>query len=156
MARTDYHTATDMFTRAIAIDSNYVYPALSLCWTYWLQGMYDEGRRLCLKTYLKKDEMSGVQKSYTEIVHSYLFESPNETMRHIRELREIDAQTPYSYYLMGNCYIVLQQYQKAIPEYKRSLKIYKNRGINPFYTLTILILDMHILKPASWVRQENF
>jgi AraC-like DNA-binding protein/tetratricopeptide (TPR) repeat protein len=149
LARTDYHAATDMFEHAIAIDSNYVYPALSLCWTYLLQGMYDEGRRLCLKTYLKKDQMPSVQKSYTEIVHSYLFESPYETMRHIWELREIDPQTPYSYYLMGNCYIVLQQYQKAIPEYERSLKIFKNRGINPFYVSNYTDLGYAYLKTGQ-------
>jgi tetratricopeptide (TPR) repeat protein/AraC-like DNA-binding protein len=149
LAKTNYQTATDMFTKAIAIDSNYVYPALSLCWTYLLQGMYDEGRRLCLKTYLKKNQMPRVEKSYTEIVHSYLFETPNETMRHISELREIDDQTPYSYYLMGNCYIVLQQYQKAIPEYERSLEIYKKRGINPFYVSNYTDLSLAYFKTGQ-------
>ena len=149
LAKTDYHTATDMYTQAIAIDSNYVYPALSLCWTYLLQGMYDEGRRLCIKTYLKKNQMPGVQKSYTEIVHSYLFESPNETMRHILELREIDDQTPFSYYLMGHCYIVLQQYQKAIPEYERSLEIYKKSGINPYYVSNYTDLGLAYLKTGQ-------
>ena len=70
---------------------------------------------------------------YTDIVHAYFFKTPYEAIKYIRQFREMDDKAPFSYYQMGDSYFELQQYYRAIPEYKKSLELYKERGMKPFY-----------------------
>lgn len=149
LAGTDYTTAINKFMRATAIDSNYIYPVLRISWTYWIQGLYDEGKKWCLKSYKKKYMMSGIQEIYADIMYAYFFETPYDAIKHINQLRQIDDQTPESYYLMGNRYYELQQYDKAIPEFEKSLEIYNKRGEKPFYTANYSDLGMAYLKTGQ-------
>jgi tetratricopeptide (TPR) repeat protein/AraC-like DNA-binding protein len=133
MARGDFDSAVEMFLLALSSDSTCVYPAISISWAYFLQGMFNEGKEWCLKAYAKRNQMSLQQRIYADIVHAYFFKTPYEAIKYTRQLREIDDQTPFSYYQMGDSYFELQQYYKAIPEYKRSLEIYEERSMKPFY-----------------------
>jgi len=133
IARGDFNYAVEMDLMALSVDSTYVYPALSISCVYYLQGMFKEGKEWCLRAYEKRNQMSLQQRIYADIVHAYFFKTPYEAIKYIRQLREIDDQTPFSYYQTGDCYFELQQYYKAIPEYKRSLEIYETRSMKPFY-----------------------
>ena len=133
ITREDYNSAIELFSLALSADSTYVYPAVTISWVYFLQGMYKEGKEWCLKAYAKKNQMSLQQKIYADIVHAYFFKTPYEVIKYLRQLREIDDQAPSSYYYTGDSYFELQQYSKAIPEYRRSLELYEDRGTKPFY-----------------------
>ena len=107
---------------------------ISISWICFLQGKYEEGKEWCLKAYAKRDQMSLQQRIYADIVHAYFFKTPYEAIKYLRRLREIDDQAPSSYYYTGDSYFELQQYYKAIPEYRRSLELYEDRGTKPFYS----------------------
>ncbi len=134
MERDDYTYAIEMFSLALSADSTFVYPAVNISWICFLQGNYEEAKEWCLKAYAKKNQMSLQQKIYTDIVHAYLFKTPYEAIKYLRQLREIDDQAPSSYYYTGDSYFELQQYSKAIPEYRRSLELYEDRATKPFYS----------------------
>ncbi len=133
MARDDYNSAIEMLSLALTADSTFVYPALNISWICFLQGKYNEGKEWCLKAYAKKNQMSLQQRIYADIVHAYFFKTPYEAIKYLRQLREIDDQAPSSYYYTGDNYFELQQYSKAIPEYRRSLELYEDRDTKPFY-----------------------
>ncbi len=133
MARDDYSSAIDMFLLALYADSTYLYPAISISRACFLQGKYSLGKEWCLKAYAKRDQMPLQLRIYADIVHAHFFKTPYEAIKYIRQFREMDDKAPFSYYQMGDSYFGMQQYYKAIPEYIRSLEIFKERGMKPFY-----------------------
>ena len=75
-SRGDFPSAINMFSQAIAIDSNYTYAALHIAWAYLNQSLFEEGKKWCLKVYAKRDKMSLQQRIYTDFVHATFFETP--------------------------------------------------------------------------------
>ncbi len=51
----------------------------------------------------------------------------------LRQLLEIDDQMPNVYYYIGSHYNRLYQYDKAIPEFEKSLEIYNKWDIKPLW-----------------------
>jgi tetratricopeptide (TPR) repeat protein len=140
----DYPAARSWLLKAIYADSNYVDAILMLSTAYSNQYEYDrmtksygdeayygKARKWCLKAYEKKDQMPVQQEIRTNEVYAYLFETPLEEIKYLKQLLNIDDQNPGAYFSLGNCYTNLRQYEKAIPEYEKSLEIYKKWGVKP-------------------------
>jgi tetratricopeptide (TPR) repeat protein len=140
----DYPAACSWLLKAIYADSNYVDAILMISTAYSNQYEYDrmtksygdeayygKARKWCLKAYEKKDKMPVQQEIRTNEVYAYLFETPLEEIRYLKQLLNIDDQNPGAYFSLGNCYTNLHQYEKAIPEYEKSLEIYKKWGVKP-------------------------
>jgi|WetSurSiteA1Bulk_404760.scaffolds.fasta_scaffold01496_3 tetratricopeptide (TPR) repeat protein len=131
--RLDYYTATNWYLQTIAIDSNLADAFIQLSSAYSFQGMYDKARKWCLMVYKKRDLLPVYQKVYTEWWHARCFESPNEEIKYLEQLQELDDQIPYTYYLLGWDYRRLQLYDKAIPNFEKALEIYKKWGVKPWW-----------------------
>ena len=132
-AKRDYPSAINMFTQAIAIDSNYTYSELHIAWAYLNQGFYEEGKKWCLRVYEKRNRMSIQQMLYTNFVYAVCFETPHERIKYLKQLLEIDDKLPHAYYDLGFSYFNLYQYDKAINAYEKSLEIYKEWGSKPWF-----------------------
>jgi tetratricopeptide (TPR) repeat protein len=64
-------------------------------------------------------------------IYALLFETPQEVIKYLKESKEFDDQVPAVYYLLGNEYINLNQYDKAILELTKALEIYKKWDTKP-------------------------
>jgi tetratricopeptide (TPR) repeat protein len=133
--KNDYPSAVSMFTRAVAIDSNFTFASVMLSFSYILQGMYEPAKMWCLRAYEKRDQMPLLLKNYTNILYAFNFETPNERIKYLRQMQEIDNQIPIIYYHLGNSYNVMLQYAKAIPEFEKALEIYDKWETKPFWIL---------------------
>jgi tetratricopeptide (TPR) repeat protein len=71
-------------------------------------------------------------------MYSNSFESPGEQIKYLRQLQEIDDQNISYPYLIGNKYRVLNQYDKAILEYKKGLEISHKWGIKDYWAYPAL------------------
>jgi tetratricopeptide (TPR) repeat protein len=129
----DYSTAISMGSQAMAIDSNFVFPAVYLSTAYEEMGLYDQAKKFCLKAYKKKDILPIHQQLYIDWVYAINFETPYEGIKYLRQLLEIDDQIPFAYFCLGYAYMCLNQYDKAIPEYEKSLDIYDHWKIKPVW-----------------------
>jgi tetratricopeptide (TPR) repeat protein len=132
-AKRDFPSAINMLSQAIAIDSNYTYAALHIAWAYMNQGLYEEGKKWCLKVYAKRDKMSFQQRIYTDFVHARFYETPNEAIKYLQQLLEIEDQLPHAYYDLGNSYSILYQYDKAITAFEKSLQLYNEWDSKPWW-----------------------
>jgi tetratricopeptide (TPR) repeat protein len=74
--------------------------------------------------------MNEYQKLYADYGYSNTFLTPNESIKTLKKLLEIDDQPPV-HRSLGAKYCNLQQYDKAIPELKEVLEIYKKWGSKP-------------------------
>jgi tetratricopeptide (TPR) repeat protein len=73
------------------------------------------------------------QKVWTNRIYANYFETPLEDIKYLRQLLEFDDQIPWPYFNLGNDYSDLQQFDKAIIEYERSLDIYKKWDSKPMW-----------------------
>ncbi len=161
VAVNDFPVAVRKFFQSAEADTSYVYPLLGLSWVYFKMGNYEEGKKWLERALGKESKMTNDEKIYSEILYSYYFETPYKAINHIRQLMSLTGPTPYTHYLMGNCYFILQQYKKAIPEYQRSLVICRNRNIRPLYAeiyyelITCYVKTGHLGKARRIVKKAG-
>jgi tetratricopeptide (TPR) repeat protein len=122
--KSDYSASLNYFKQALAIDSNFIWAERFISTVYKVQGNHDEAKKWFYKVYEKRDVMSLQQKIWTDISYAGLFQTPNEEIKYLKQLLEIDDQLPPVYFNLGNDYNKLYQYKKAIPEFEKALEIY--------------------------------
>jgi len=131
----DYPTAVKLYSQVIAIDTNLTFASVMLSLAYLSQGLDQEAQKWCLKVYAKRDQLSMQEKLWANWLHSLYFETPYEQIKYLKQFLEIDDQEPDSYYNLGDAYNELDQYDKAIPEYKKALEIYDRWDSKPLWVL---------------------
>jgi tetratricopeptide (TPR) repeat protein len=132
--------AIKLLSQAIERDTNFYFATLLLSITYYDLGMYGEAKKYCLKAYEKKDQMSMQQQMWTDHVYALNFGKPQESIKYCRQILEYDDQAPLMYYIIGYMYSVLQQYNNAIPEFNKSLDIYRKWDTKPFFASSYTVL----------------
>jgi tetratricopeptide (TPR) repeat protein/TolB-like protein len=148
----DYNTAVNLYLQAISKDSNFVYAIIRLSTAYSGLGafgeskyFYDQAKKWCLKAYERRDHMSMHQKILTNRSYALRFETPIEVINYTIQLLESDDQSPLLHFYLGNSYISLYQYEKAVPELEKALEIYNIWDLKPpgagYYTNLGLAYD---------------
>jgi tetratricopeptide (TPR) repeat protein len=139
-SKRDYATARKMFSQALAIDSNFTLMRLRLSVTCINEGLWKEARKWSLNAYSKRDQMPIWMKIMADINHAGLFETPIEEIKYMRQFLEIDDQFPGTYYGIGLSYNDLYQYDRAIPEFEKSLELYNKFGTKPWWVYNYTLL----------------
>jgi len=121
----DYSSARNLFSQAIAIDSNMIVALLYTSVSYGNQGLYEQAKEWCIRAYNKREFMPIRVKLYTEWLYANYFETPYEEIISLKKLIDVDDQTPRPYYLLGLAYNNLQEYENAISAYVKRLEITK-------------------------------
>ena len=132
-SKRDYATARNMFSQALAIDSNFILVKLLLSVAYINEGLYEEAKEWDLKAYEKRDQMPIKVKIIADRNHANFYETPLEEIKYLEQYLEIDDKFPGTYYDIGLEYSTLLQYDKAIPEFEKSLNIYDKLDIKPWW-----------------------
>jgi len=151
----DYSTAISMGSQAMAIDSNFVFPAVYLSIAYEELGLYEQAKKWCLKAYKKKDILPIQQQLYIDWVYALNFETPYEEIKYLRQLLEIDDQIPIAYFSLAYAYLRLNQYDKAIPEYEKSLDIYNHWKIKPIWAYNYINLGVSYHKTGKYKQEKK-
>jgi tetratricopeptide (TPR) repeat protein len=141
----DYPTAIDWYLKSLAADSTFYYAASYLSVAYASQGSFDQGKKLILDIFEKRDQMPLSIKTIVAWTYAMYFETPHEQIKYLNQYLEIDDQNAFKYWLLGNAYADLNQFDKAIPAYEKSLELYKQWEIRPswFYNYYRLGIVYH-------------
>ena len=132
-SKKDFPAAAKLLEQAIAIDTNFIYSILIIPFAYGNQGLYEDAKKWCIRAYGKKDQMTMQQKVWVNRIYANYFDTPSEDIKYLRQLLEFDDQMPWVYFNIGNDYNSLQQYDKAIIEFEKSLEIYKKWDSKPMW-----------------------
>jgi tetratricopeptide (TPR) repeat protein len=154
-AKIDYTSARSFFAQALAIDSNLTTAIVYTAASYANQKLYEQAKQWCLRAYGKRDQMTAIQKLYTNWQYSNLFETPHEEIRYLQNILKIDDQYTVAYYLLGWAYYQLFQYDKAIPEYEKSLGMTKKRDIKPFWVYSYTELGYSYHKCGEFRKEKK-
>jgi tetratricopeptide (TPR) repeat protein len=133
--KSDFPRACEWFLQSQDIDSNYFGAILMLSLAYANQGMYEEGKKWCMKIQDLKDHLplSIKQELLAKWTYSSYFETPREEIKWIRQAIELDDQAATAYFVLGLNYIYLDQYHNAIPALEKALEIWHNWDTKPMF-----------------------
>ena len=93
----DYPAARDWLLQAIDIDSNFVGAMVMLSFAYGNPGVIEEAKKWSLKAYMKRDIATIQQRLFINFAYSVTYETPNEAITHLKQLLELDDQSPMTY-----------------------------------------------------------
>jgi tetratricopeptide (TPR) repeat protein len=151
----DFPAAVKLFSQAIAIDSNFSAAYYSLGFSYGNQGMLEEAKKICLRFYEKRNQLPMQLKIKFNRAYAICFETPFEEIKYLKQLQELDDQVPVNYYNLGETYIRIYQYEKAIPEFEKALEIYNKWGSKPMWTPNYTLLGMAYHKTGQYKKEEK-
>jgi tetratricopeptide (TPR) repeat protein len=151
----DYPTVFDNLSKAIEIDTNFIYAPILLAQAYLNVGRFDEAKKLVLKQRQKRERMSYQMKTYTDWIYSVLYETPNEWIKYLEQLLEIDNQSPDYHYLLGWVYSCLNKYDKAIPEFQKALEINYKWDSKPWWVGNYTELGYAYHKTGQYRKEEG-
>ena len=168
-AKWDYLTAISWFSKALAIDSNFIQAINSTSLAYGNQFehetmyssafeslyLFDLAKKWCLKAYEKMDQMTIQQKISTNWIYANYFGTPNDKIKYLKQLIESDDQSVNAYFNLGNSYNSLFQYDKAIPEYEKALEIYTKWGVKPFWIFNYAYLGDSYHKTGQYKKEAK-
>ncbi len=141
----NYPTARNWYQQALEADSNFTAAEGWIAISYGNQGLYEEAKKWCLRIYRKRDLMPIRLKIMTDWLYANYFETTEEEIKHIKQALKIDEQSPMYQYILGYCYNKLDQYDKAIPEFEKTIELYDKVGVKPpwIYSYTELGIAYH-------------
>ena len=127
MGKYNLPAAINYFEKALAADSNFIAPMAELAFAYRNSRMFNKALTMERKLYGKRDRMSPVDQLRADYLHALYFESIDVQIDLLKQLQENDDQGNYHRLLAGR-YVTLNQFDKAILEYEKSLEIWRNWG----------------------------
>jgi TolB-like protein len=129
----DNSTAVKMYSQAVAKDTNFIYAITQLTLAYRNLGLYNSAKEWCIRVYKKRDQMPMQQKIYTNFIYAFIFETPYDEIKYLKQFQEYDDQWPVIYLSLGRNYLLLYQYDKAILELEKTFELYNKSGSKPYY-----------------------
>ena len=153
--KSDDPAAARFYSQAIAVDSSFYLAILRLSSAYSNQGLYDQSREWCLKLYNIRDQLPLQLKISSEHQYALNFETPYEEIKCLRQLLEIDNQSPTTYYLLGFAYNRLNQFDNAIPEFEKALEIYKKWNTKPYRAVNYILLGSAYHKTGEFSKEKQ-
>jgi tetratricopeptide (TPR) repeat protein len=124
--RLDYSTARDWYYKALAIDSNSFDANFGLWQTSKTK---EDSLKILLKLYKKRNQMPILDQLFTNWIYAISFEPPGEAIKCLEQIQVLDGQNPSIPLYKANVYKAMNQYDKAIPLYKKSIAIFHKWGI---------------------------
>ena len=120
--------ARNWYFKALAADSGLTWARFGIESSYANEGNSEESRKWLIKNFLHRDEMAYSDQIYACWAYAFSFESYEEQVKYLKQLLEIDDNDPNWHYLLGLTYRLMKEYDKAIPEYEKSIAISKKWG----------------------------
>jgi tetratricopeptide (TPR) repeat protein len=165
----DYFSAINWLSKAIAIDSNFIEPIKMTSLAYGNQylhetffssafenpDLYEQAKKWCLKAYGKMDQMAMPQQIDTKWIYAMYFGTPFDKIKYLRQLIELDDQWVTAYYNLANSYAKLHQYDKAIPEFEKTLEIYERWGLKPYWVFDYVYLGEAYHKTGQYFKEKK-
>jgi TolB-like protein/Tfp pilus assembly protein PilF len=151
----DPAAAVKMLSQALEIDSNFIDAAVGLSYSYFNQNLFEEGKKVCLKYYGKRDKMPFQLKILMNFVYSIYFETPYESIACSRQLQNIDDQVPSNYYNIGTFYVEMHQFDKAIPEFEKGLELYNKWRSKPSWSYEYILPGIAYHKTGQYKKEKK-
>lgn len=125
----DFAGAVFWYSKSLEADSNFIDAAFGLENAYAYSGNMDGSRKLLIKNYNRRDRMNTLNQVYASWAYSLSFEAPEENIKYLKQLQQMDDQWPKPSFELGVVYNSIGQYYNAITEFQKTFDLYRRWGI---------------------------
>ena len=127
----DFQAAIEWLSKAIKTDSGFINAYVTLSFTYSLSGNDNLSIKWCNMAYKERDELPLIEKLKIDHLHAYYFGMPNEEIKYLKQILEIDELNTTYWYLLGLAYYQkLYNYEEAAIACEKALGIHEKWGTN--------------------------
>jgi tetratricopeptide (TPR) repeat protein len=151
----DYLAAVKFYSQALSIDSNFTVAAFKLSFAFIFQSQFDEAKNCLSRAYQTRDQMSLQQRLFVDYAHAWLFETPYEEIKYLKQALEFDDQLPFVLESLSYSYEKLFQYEKEIPGYEKVLRIYRKWGIKPPWVFSYVQLGTAYHQTGQYTKERR-
>lgn len=151
----DIRTSLTWYLKTVEADSGFIPAIIFLSMRYGDLGEYSAAKRWCLKAYSIKDQAHLKDRYMIEWYHAVLFGTPEEEIRSLKQYISVDDNVPVAYWQLGNAYTKLTQYTNAIPEFEKTLKIYKKWDVRPMMIHNYLTLIYALHRTHQYKKEKK-
>lgn len=124
----DFAGAVFWYSKSLEADSNFIDASFGLENANVYLGNLDMSRQLLIKNYSRRADLNPKDQIYASWAYSFTFETPEESIKYLKQLQEMDDQWPRPAYLLGIMYNITGQYYNAITEFQKAFALYKKWG----------------------------
>jgi AraC-like DNA-binding protein/tetratricopeptide (TPR) repeat protein len=125
----DFAGAVFWYSKSLEADSNFIDAAFGLENAYAYSGNMDGSRKLLIKNFNKRERMNTINQVYASWAYSISFEAPEENIKYLKQLQQMDDQWIKPSYELGVIYNSTGQYYNAIAEFQKTFALYRRWGI---------------------------
>jgi tetratricopeptide (TPR) repeat protein len=153
--KNEYSEAIKMYLQALDIDSNYIDAEMGIPFAFANQSLYEQEKEWCLKLCTKRDHMTIKQKIFLNYIYADCFEAPYESIKYLIQRKELDDQNPKIYYSLGLENNRVNQYDKAISEFEKSLEIFNKWDSKPMWVYSYTELGFAYHKTEQYKKEKK-
>ena len=124
----DQQAAIEWLSKAIETDSGFIGAYVLLSFTYRVWGYDKLAKYWCNMAYKKRDELPLKGKLMVDYLNAYYFETPNDQIKYLKQILEIEELNPTYWFLLGLAYYMQHQYKDAAISFEKTLEIHKTWG----------------------------
>ncbi len=127
----DFQAAIEWLSKAVEADSGFINAYVTLSFTYCLSGNDKLSKKWCNLAYKERDGLPLIEKLKIDHLYAYYFGMPNEEIKYLKQILEIDELYTTYWYLLGLAYYQkLHDYREAAIACEKALEIHNRWGTN--------------------------
>jgi len=119
----DFRQATQSFEKAIEIDPNFVIVYFWLTSSNYNLGEIKLAKKYFNKADKQKDKLTYFYQLRLERLKAVFEKKPYEQIKSLKKLLEVDPQYRFAWYALGDAYISVGQYEKAIGPLEKAIEL---------------------------------
>jgi len=135
----EYNSAIELYTKAIAIDTNFVSAMLLLSYSYADIGQSEQGKLWANKAYDRINKVPHEIQLNIKEVKAAIDKKPKEQIECMKQYLEIDPYSMNKMYGLGWVYFNTEQWQDAIDALEKNLELNKQFGQKSWVWTYILL-----------------
>jgi tetratricopeptide (TPR) repeat protein len=124
----NYQAATEWLSKAIETDPGFINAYVMLSFAHLGTGNDKLAQDVCEMAMEKRDALTLLGKLKLDHLNATYFETPNEQIKYINQILEIDELNSDYWFLLGRAYQKLDQHENAVIYYERALEIHQKWG----------------------------
>jgi tetratricopeptide (TPR) repeat protein len=124
----DLQPAAEWLSQAIEIDSGFISAYVLLSITYRGLGEDNLAKNCCVMANKKRDVLPLLERLQLDHLNAYYFDTPDEQIRCLKQILEIDEMNSFYWFLLGSAYYNQDQYENAAINFEKVIDIHKKWG----------------------------
>jgi len=131
----ELESAVAWFTKAISEDSTFINAYVFNTYANLMNGRTGAAKYWVNKAYEYRSLLAMEEKLALDQLYAYFYETPNEEIKYLKQLIELDEMNPMYWHQMGFAYYKLFEYEDAVRSWEHIISIHEKWGTkyaNPY------------------------